>query len=80
MILEENGIQRKTSVTTLISGKIDFKIKKVKVSKEIALNDTLEQMNLINIFRTFHPQMTIHILPKCTQNILSDKTYFETQN
>lgn len=81
MILEANGIQRKASVTILTLGKINFKIKKFKVNKETsALNDILEQMNLINIFRTFHPQMTIHILPKCTPNILSDKTYVGTQN
>ena len=46
-------------------------------SKEIqAFNDTLDQMvdqmDLIDLYKTFHPKSSrIHIL-KCTQNILQD--------
>ena len=43
---------------------------KISKATEI-LNDTIEQLELIDIFRTLHPKKTrIHILFKCTWNIL----------
>ena len=44
------------------------KIKK----KTQALNNTLDQMDLIDVYRIFHPKAAdrIYILLKCTQNIL----------
>ena len=43
-----------------------------KIDKETqALNEALHQMDLIDSYRTFHPKATrIHILLKCTWNIL----------
>ena len=43
-----------------------------KINKETqALNEVLDQMDLIDIYRTFHPKNNrIHILLKCTRNIL----------
>ena len=53
---------------------------KMKINKEIqALNDTLNKMDLIDIYRTFHPKTTVHILLKCTWNILNDRSYARTQ-
>ena len=45
---------------------------KQKINKETqVLNDTLDEMDLIDIFKTFHPKCRrIHLLPKCTWNIL----------
>ena len=43
---------------------------KINEASEI-LNDTIEQLDLIDIFRTLHPQKSrIHIPFKCTWNIL----------
>ena len=40
---------------------------KQKINKDIvALNDTLDQMDLVDIYRDFHPKETKHILFKCT--------------
>ena len=41
------------------------------INKErVALNDTIHQMNLIDIFRAFHPKSSrIYLLFKCTWNI-----------
>ena len=66
-MLHTNGKQKKARVTILISDKIDLKIKKItrdkeghyimiKESKETqVLNDTLDEIDFIVIFRTFHP-------------------------
>ena len=45
---------------------------KQKINKEIqVLNDTLDEMDLNDIFKTFHPNAEVlPILPKCTWNIL----------
>ena len=42
-----------------------------KINKETqVLNDTLDEMDLIGIFRTFHPNAEEYLLFKCTWNIL----------
>ena len=50
---------------------------KQKISKETqALNDTMHQLDLIDIYRTFHPQKNeFHLFLKCTQNILHHKSH-----
>ena len=48
---------------------------KMKINKETqALNDTLSKMNLIDIYRTFHPKTTEYTLLKCSWNILQDRS------
>ena len=46
---------------------------KMKINKETeALNDTLNKMDLIDIYRTFHPKHNrIHFLLKCTHRTFS---------
>ena len=47
-----------------------------KINKEtVALNDTLDQMNLIDIYKG-----KIHILFRCTWNILQDRLHASPQN
>ena len=49
---------------------------KQKINKETqVLNDTLDEIDLIDIFRTFHPNAGhfIHLF-KCTWNILQDRS------
>ena len=49
---------------------------KEKINKETqVLNDTLDEMDLIDIFRTFHPSRRIDLLLKCTWNILQDRPH-----
>ena len=51
---------------------------KQKINKETqVLNDTLDEIDLIDIFRTFHPNAEeyIHLLFKCTWNILQDRPH-----
>ena len=52
-----------------------------KINKETqALNCTLSKMDLIDIYRTFHPKTTeIHLLLKCSWNILQDRPYLGSQ-
>ena len=51
-----------------------------KIDKEtMALNDTMDQMDLTHIFRTFHPKATEHILLECTWNILQNRSHTGTQ-
>ena len=54
---------------------------KLKIHKETqALNDTLNEMDLIDIYRTFHPKNNrIHFLLKCSWNILQDRSYLGSQ-
>ena len=54
---------------------------KEKISKETqVLNDTLEEMDLIDIFRTFHPNAEEYtIILKCTWTILQDRPHLESQ-
>ena len=54
---------------------------KQNINKDIvALNDTLDQMDLTDIYRTFHPKEGKYILYKCTWNILKDRPHDGTQN
>ena len=45
---------------------------KDKISQETqTLNDTIDQLDLIDIYRTFHPKiMNFHLFLKCTWNLL----------
>ena len=54
---------------------------KMKIYKETqALNDTLNKMDLIDIYRTSHPKKNrLHIFLKCSWNILQDRSYLESQ-
>ena len=50
---------------------------KQKINKETqVLNDTLDEMDLIDIFRTFHPNAEEY---KCTWNILQDRPHLGSQ-
>ena len=50
---------------------------KQKINKETqALNDTIDQLDLIDIYRTFHPPNNqFHLFLKCTRNILQNKSH-----
>ena len=49
---------------------------KQKLSKETqTLNDTIDQLDLIYIYRTFHPNNEFHLFLKCTQNLLQDRPH-----
>ena len=53
------------------------------INKETqASNNTLDEVALIDIYRAFHPKAEkyIHILLKCTWNILQDRLYARPQN
>ena len=52
---------------------------KEKISKETnTLNYTMDQLDLIDIRRTFHPQNNeFHLFLKCTRNILQDRSHPE---
>ena len=54
---------------------------KQKINKETkALNDTIDQIDLIDIYRTFHPKTTdYNRLLKCSQNILQDRSHLGSQ-
>ena len=54
---------------------------KLKINKETqALKDTLNKMDLIDIYRTFHPKRNrIPFLLKCSWNILQDRSYLGSQ-
>ena len=50
---------------------------KQSINKETqTLNETLDQMDVIDIFRTYHP---IHFLLKYTWNILQDRPHLGPQ-
>ena len=52
---------------------------KHNISKETrALNDTLDQMDFTDIYRTLHPN-SIHILLKCTWNFLQNRPHTGSQ-
>ena len=50
---------------------------KQKINKEIqTLNDTIDQLDLTDIYRTFHPKtMNFTFFLKCTQNLLQDRSH-----
>ena len=49
---------------------------KQKISKETqTLNDTMDQLDLIDIYRTFHSSNEFHLFLKCTWNIHQDRSH-----
>ena len=50
---------------------------KQKIIKETqTLDDTMDQLDLIDIYRTFHPQNNeFHLFLKCTWNRLQDRSH-----
>ena len=49
---------------------------KQKINKETqVLSDTSDEMDLIYIFRTFHPNVENTLSLKCTWNILQDRSH-----
>ena len=50
---------------------------KQKINKEMqTLNDTLDQLDLIDIYRTFHPKtMNFTFFFKCSWNLLQDRSH-----
>ena len=53
---------------------------KMKIKKETQeLNDTLNKMDLTDIYRTFHPKTTEYTFFSSTHNILQDRSYLGSQ-
>ena len=53
---------------------------KERINKETqSLNETLDQVDLADVIRTFHPKATEFILFLCTQYILHDRSHAVTQ-
>ena len=51
-----------------------------KINKETQiLNGTIGQLDLIDIYRTFHPNSEFHLFLKCTRNLLQDRSHPGTQ-
>ena len=50
---------------------------KQKINKETqTLNDTIDQLDLIDIYMTFHPKtMNFTFFSKCTWNLLQDRSH-----
>ena len=49
---------------------------RMNINKETqALNDTLDKMDLIDIYRTPPKNNRIHFLLKCSWNIVQDRSY-----
>ena len=50
---------------------------KQKINKKTqTLNDTMDQLDLIDIYRTFHPQNNqFHLFLKCTWNLLQNRSH-----
>ena len=50
---------------------------KQKINKKTqTLNDTIDQLDLIDICRTFHPPKNeFHLFLKCTWNLLQDRSH-----
>ena len=50
---------------------------KEKINKETkTLNDTMDQLDLIDIYRTFlPPNNQIHLFLKCTRNLLQNRSH-----
>ena len=52
---------------------------KMKINKETeVLNDTIDQIDLIDIYWTFHPKTADYTF-KCAQNILQDRSHLGSQ-
>ena len=55
---------------------MDRSIKQKVNKKTQTLNDAIDQLDLIDIYRTFHPQNNeFHLFLKCTRNILQDRSH-----
>ena len=53
---------------------MDRSIKQKVNKKTQTLNDAIDQLDLIDIYRTFHPQNNeFHLFLKCTWNLLQDR-------
>ena len=53
---------------------------KQKINKETqVLNDTSDEMDFIDIFRTLHPNVEEYTFLSCTWNILQDRTHLGSQ-
>ena len=49
---------------------------KQEISKETqTLNDTMDQLDLIDIYRTFHPKTMNITFFSCIQNLLQDRSH-----
>ena len=49
---------------------------KQKINKETqTLNDTIDQLDLIDIYRTFHHKTKFHLFLKCSWNLLQDRSH-----
>ena len=50
---------------------------KQKINKETqTLNDTIDQLDVIDIYRAFHPQNNeFYLFLKCTRNLLQDRLH-----
>ena len=49
---------------------------KQKINKEAqTLNDTMDSLDLTDIYRTFHSKTEFHLFLKCTWNLLQDRSH-----
>ena len=49
---------------------------KQKISKETqTLNDMIDQLDLIDIYRIFHPNNEFHLFLKCSRNLFQDRSH-----
>ena len=77
------GIKGEINNSTIIVGDFNAPLTlmdrstKGKINKEIqSLNDTVDQLDLIDIYRTFHPQNNeFPLFLKCTWNLLQDRSH-----
>ena len=80
-------IKGETDINTIIVGDLNtilspmYRSSKTKINQETqALNDTLNKMDLIDIYRTFNPKKNrIHFLLKCSSNIFQDRSHLGSQ-
>ena len=77
------GIKGEINNSTIIVGDFNAPLTlmdrstKGKINKEIqSLNDTVDQLDLIDIYRTFHPQNNeFHLFLKCTLKLLQKRSH-----
>lgn len=70
-------MKRQTESNTIITEDWNIRFASITSSsrqsinmKKLALNGTVDQMDIIDYYRTFHPQTAKYILFKYTRNIL----------